>query len=98
MISGSSRRLIERGAAQKVATHTKRPLEGGQLEAGYYSVADGVATMRDENGKPTGKEWRLGPGDDARQIASRLARQAWEKRVGTSDFNRPLDYARGGYA
>ena len=32
MISGSSRRLIERGAAQKVATHTKRPLEGGQLD------------------------------------------------------------------
>ena len=32
MISGSSRRLIERSAAQKVAAHTKRPLEGGQLE------------------------------------------------------------------
>jgi hypothetical protein len=32
MISGSSRRLIERGAAQKVAAHTKRPLEGGQLD------------------------------------------------------------------
>ena len=31
MISGSSRRLIERGA-QKVAAHTKRPLEGGQLD------------------------------------------------------------------
>jgi hypothetical protein len=32
MISGSSRRLIERGAAQKVATRTKRPPESGQLK------------------------------------------------------------------
>ena len=32
MISGSSRRLVERGAAQKVAAHTKRPPEGAQLK------------------------------------------------------------------
>jgi hypothetical protein len=32
MISGSSRRLIERGATQKVAAQTKRPPEGGQLD------------------------------------------------------------------
>jgi hypothetical protein len=31
MISGSNGRLIERGAAQKVAAHTKRPPEGAQL-------------------------------------------------------------------
>jgi hypothetical protein len=32
MISGFSRRLIERGAAQKVAAQTQRPPEGGQLD------------------------------------------------------------------
>jgi hypothetical protein len=35
-------------------------------------VADGVLTMRDENGTPTGKNCRLGPDDDERVIASRL--------------------------
>jgi hypothetical protein len=32
MISGSGRRLIERGAAQIVAAQRKRPPEGGQLK------------------------------------------------------------------
>jgi hypothetical protein len=47
---------------------------------------------RDENGKPTGKEYRLGPNDDAQKIAGRLAREAWIKATGTSDFNRSLNY------
>ena len=69
-------------------------------EAGYYSVADGVVTMRDDKGVPTGKEHRLGAGEDARQIAGRLAlaRDAWVKVRGVSDFNRPIGYARFGNA
>lgn len=63
----------------------------GGCEAGYYSVADGVLTMHDESGKPTGKEHRLGPGDDARQVAGRLTKEAWSKA--TPDFNRPLGYS-----
>jgi hypothetical protein len=53
--------------------------------------------MHDEDGKPTGQEHRLGPGDDARRIAGRLARDAWVEAQGTTDFNRPLSYPRGDF-
>jgi len=49
--------------------------------------------MCDENGKPTGKECQVGPGEDARNVAGRLAREAWAKATATSDLNRPLRYA-----
>lgn len=79
---------------------TRSPRDGdqGEVEAGFYSVADDMVTMRDDKGVPTGKTQRLGPGEDARQIAGRLARAAWVKARGETDFNRPLGYARGGYA
>ena len=70
----------------------------GQCEAAFYSVADGVLTMHDEKGTPTGKSCRLGPGDDERVIASRLKLESWRSGAGTSDFNRPLDYSRHGIA
>jgi hypothetical protein len=70
----------------------------GEVAACFYSVSDGVLTMRDENGKPTGKEHRLGPGDDAKQIAGRLALQAIQSARGQTDFNRPLDYTQWGVA
>lgn len=74
---------------------TSSPRDGdlGRVEAAYYSVADGVLTMRGENGKPTGKTYRLEPGDDERATAGRLAKQAWAS--GKSDFNRPLHYSGG---
>lgn len=80
---------------------TRFPREAGdpgEACCGHYSVADGVVTMRDEKGAPIGKQHRLGPDDDARQIAGRLAREAWVKARGQTDFNRPLGYASGGYA
>lgn len=54
----------------------------GEAGVGFYSVTDGVLTMRDEKGKPTGKEYRLGPGDNEKVIASRLAKQAWSATRG----------------
>jgi hypothetical protein len=80
---------------------TRAPSNGdpGGCEAGYYCVADGVLTMRDEDGKPTGQTHRLEPGEDPRRIASRLRLRAWRKEAGaSSDFNRPLGYARSGVA
>jgi hypothetical protein len=78
---------------------TRRPQgrdDLGATEAGYYSVADSVLTMHEEDGRPTGKEYRLAAGDDARMIACRLAKEAWMKGRGENDFNRPLGYARLG--
>jgi hypothetical protein len=65
--------------------------DAGEVEAGHYWVADGVVTICDEKGKPTGKTQQLGPNDDARKIAGRLARDAWFKAA--PDFNRPLHYS-----
>jgi hypothetical protein len=59
-------------------------------------IAERVLTMRTESGEPTGKTYRLEPGDDERVIASRLALKAWRGRASESDFNRPLDYSRHG--
>jgi hypothetical protein len=70
----------------------------GEIDLGYYSVADGVLTMHDESGKPTGKEHRLAPGDDPRALASRFAWRAWQSGLGIGDFNRPLGYGPSGYA
>jgi hypothetical protein len=69
-----------------------------RCEAAFYSVADGVLTMHDEKGTPTGKSCRLNPDDDERVTASRLKLEAWRSGAGTSDFNRTLDYSRHGIA
>jgi len=74
-----------------------RPCHNGDLgavEAAFYSVSNGVLTMRDEKGAPTGKQCRLGPKDDPARVAATMGRQAWAAKVPTSDFNRPLDYGQ----
>src|SRR5438045_7425353 len=78
---------------------TAAPRNGdqGAVEAAYYSVANGVLSMCDENGKPTGKECPVGPGEDARNVAGRLGREACGKATGTSDFNRALGYQNMGW-
>jgi hypothetical protein len=73
-----------------VQTVAPRDGDAGGCEAGFYSVTDGVVTMHDEDGKPTGKTWRLGPADDPHKIAGRLTRAAWGAK--TPDFNRTLYY------
>ena len=50
-----------------------------RCEASFHSVADGVLTMRDENGTPMGKNCRLGLDDDERVIASRLKGRAYRR-------------------
>ena len=43
---------------------------------------DGVLTVRDEDGKPTGKPHRLAAGDNPAAIAGVLMREAWLKEQG----------------
>ena len=53
----------------------------------------------DERGDPTGIERRLAKGDDARAIAMRLRRQAWDRDGERSAFNsRALRYEPSGLA
>jgi hypothetical protein len=70
----------------------------GEIDLGYYSVADGVLTMHDETGKPTGKVHRLAPDDNPYALASRFAWQAWKSGLDIGDFNRPLGYQPLGVA
>ena len=84
-----------------VVVQTRTPQFSGDLggcEIGYYSVSDGVLTMRDEKGTPFGKRHQLAPNDDPHRIAGRLALAAWNKANGGSDFKRPLHYPRKGLA
>jgi hypothetical protein len=55
----------------------------GAGEAAYYSVDDGILTMRTAEGSKTGRTYRLKPGDDERRVAGRLGRQAWERAIFT---------------
>jgi hypothetical protein len=73
---------------------TVAPREGdpGAVEPGFYSVTGGVVTMHDEQGRPTGNTHRLRPGDDPRQIAHVMTREARLKSRDESNFNRPLNY------
>jgi hypothetical protein len=47
-----------------VQTRAPRGDVGG-CEAAWYVVEDGVLSMRDEDGKPTGQTHRLEPGEDS---------------------------------
>jgi hypothetical protein len=66
----------------------------GEIAPGFYSVSEGILRIHDEDGRTTGKEHRLGPDDDERLIAGRMARAAWEKARGQTDLNRPLNYPK----
>jgi hypothetical protein len=63
----------------------------GMVEPAFYSVSHGVLTMYDAKGKPTGKQFYLGPNDDPGRIAGRLGRAAWLDAEGLN-FNRQLHY------
>jgi hypothetical protein len=81
---------------KSVWVQTRQPRNSedpGAVEIGHYFVADGVVTMCDEKGKPSGKECRLGPDDDAHRSARRLMLEMWTKKRGEGDFNRPLHYS-----
>ena len=80
---------------KEVCFQTRAPRgEGdlGEIAAAFYSVADGVLTMHDEDGKATGATYRLRSDEDPRKVAGRLGKDAWSKARGESDFNRPLGY------
>ena len=83
-----------------VWVQTARPRNGdaGAAEPGFYSVADGVVTMHDMDGKPTGKSSELGPNDDPQQVAHAMARDAWLSTRGETNFNRRLHYQTEGLA
>lgn len=70
----------------------------GEVGIGFYAVQDGIVSMYDEAGKSLGKHVALKDGDDPRAVAGRAAKEAWMKARDLGDFNRPLGYARGGYA
>jgi hypothetical protein len=66
----------------------------GAGEIGYYEVLDGVLQMHSEDGKPTGKKFKLAPDDDPKTVAERLTREAWSRRATESNFNREIIYPR----
>jgi hypothetical protein len=75
-----------------ITTVLPRGDDPGAGEFGYYRVVDSVLQMVDESGKPAGKKFKLEPGDDPKTVAARLTKEAWMKRGGESNFDRPLRY------
>lgn len=84
-----------------VCPQTRAPRDGdpGECAIGWYFVTDGVLKMCDEDGRPTGKSYKLALDDNAYVIASRLTLEKWRKTADVSDFNRPfLNYQKIGVA
>jgi len=75
-----------------VPVQTAAPFGGspGAVTVGYYSVQDEVVVMLDQDGSPTGKRHPLSAGEDPRQVAYRLTREAWQAKA--PDFSRGLNY------
>jgi hypothetical protein len=84
---------------QMVTIQTRECIEGdtGEVARAYYVVNDGVLTMCDEDGEPTGKPIKLQPDVDPRVAAARLLRQEMLKKP-RSGFDGPLRYPRIGVA
>lgn len=82
-----------------ITLQTRECIEGdpGEVLRGFYIVTDGFVRMVDENGKLTGKSYKLSAGDDERRIATDLLRKQM-LRAPSSDFNRPLRYGPLGIA
>ena len=61
----------------------------GAVIIGHYSVQDDAVVLHAADGKPTAKRHHLSTGEDPKQAAWRLTRDA---KAVTPDFNRRLNY------
>jgi hypothetical protein len=79
---------------------TTRPGNGseGAAERGWYFIEDGVLTMCDEDGFPSGRTHKLRPNDNPTAIAQSFRYEAWLASDAAKPFNRPLKYAPLGLA
>jgi hypothetical protein len=80
---------------QHVWFTTRRPRNEhdlGEVEGCYYSIADGVVTLCDEDGKPIGEPYQLRPDEDPKNVAARLGAEAWRKARGDGPGKQPLSY------
>jgi hypothetical protein len=69
------------------------PTDPGQVEIGFYFVENATVTMCNEHGKPTGKNHKLMPADDANQIARRFTKDLWRSRTKElGGFHRQIVY------
>ncbi len=81
-----------------VAQPSGAPGDVGETIAVHYIVEGDRLTLCDQDGKTGDKSRTLKPGDDPRQVASRLARAAHYAEQPRSEFNRPLHYRPLGLA
>jgi hypothetical protein len=83
------------------------PGDLGRVAEGFYTVADGILTMCDPDGRPlrddnTGRrrETKLLPGDDEMQEAKRMTLRFWREnnKDDMAGFHRPIRYPDRGWA
>jgi hypothetical protein len=70
---------------------------GSVVEAFWYVDGDTVC-LCDGEGRPAGVSEKLTVLGNERAVASRLRKREWVAESGASDFNRSLNYSRGGVA
>jgi hypothetical protein len=100
-LNASGSFVLAKSTAAVTASKLIRPRVGSVLDC-YFFVDDGTVVLCTAAGKPTGEEKRLGPGDDPRSVARRLARDAWRREQNVAErvygFGRPLRYGQSGLA
>jgi hypothetical protein len=87
--------------AQEVVVSVRSASENdpGECAIGYFIVQGNTVTLTDENGKPLDEKDGTAKIGDAnpKSVASIIVRRRWEGTRGEADFNRPLNYQRGGW-
>jgi hypothetical protein len=67
----------------------------GAIEEAWFKVENGMVIMVSESGKPTGTKAKAD--SDPERTAQRLLREAYVKRRGESNFDRPLGVWKAPY-
>ena len=74
-----------------IQTRAPRGSDPGRVAEGFY-VVDNAVVMTDQDGKPVGEKYHLGPKDDPRLIACMLTRRRRRTAGPVNNFDGPIRY------
>lgn len=84
----------------RIFTQVRAATDGdpGEVEENYFTLVEGQLTITDRRGKAIEgiKPHVMRDGDQPHSIARALVNATRGKRLGLTDFNRPLGYSSGG--
>jgi hypothetical protein len=93
----AAKKTLIAGEVKRITVQTRAPVDDadpGAVAEYFYGVDGGTVFLCDQDGVATGSQSRAG--DNPQRAAYLLARQQRSAAGGSTDFNRPLYYAKTG--